>query len=142
MNSIRNEWVALDTNEFLFALRQDPNFSACRTLLFEKLPELNIYIPLQVLVELQRNLTTDEMRGIFLALNRAKALRLDYAPAAIDAIDYWKQQGAKKGDAVIVAHLEAASIRYLVSENRHFLAELVDLPFKVFTSEQVVTLLN
>jgi putative toxin-antitoxin system antitoxin component (TIGR02293 family) len=29
--------------------------------------------------------------------------------------------GAKKGDAVIAAHLEAADIRYFISENRHFL---------------------
>ena len=50
--------------------------------------------------------------------------------------------GAKKGDAAIAAHLEAANIRYFISENRHFLAELPALPFKVLSSEEAVQLLG
>lgn len=138
MNSIQNEPIALDTNEFIFALRREPSYPACEVLLFDQLPKLQIYIPLQVLSELQRNFNTDEMRSVFLALNRAKAIQWDYTPARLDLIAKWKQLGAKKGDAVITAHLEAAKILYLVSENRHFLSEIPDLPFKVLTSAEAL----
>ena len=33
-------------------------------------------------------------------------------------------------------------MRYFISENRHFLTELRDLPFEVLTSEEAVRLLD
>jgi hypothetical protein len=77
VNSIRDEAVALDTNEFIFALRRDPDHPACEILLFDKLNQLRVYIPLQVLIELQRKLGSDEMRGVLLALT--KAIVVDWA---------------------------------------------------------------
>jgi predicted nucleic acid-binding protein len=142
MNSIQDEWVALDTNEFIFALRKDINYPNCRLLIFEKLVQLKVYMPLQVLLELQRNLTMNEMRDVFIALSKAKEIQWDYALAQIDLIAQWQVQGAKKGDAVIIAHLQAANIPYLVSENRHFVVELPELPFKVLTSEVVMNALE
>ncbi len=142
MDSIRHEAVALDTNVFIFALRKDAAYPACETLLFDKLSELQVYIPLQIFVELQRNLTDGEMRGILRALLRAKTVTWDYVSAPVDLIAQWERQGAKKGDAVIAAHLEVAKIRYLVSENRHFLAELPASPFQVLRSETVTQLLK
>ncbi len=138
MNSIRDEPVALDTNVFVFALRKDANYPACETLLFDKLNELQVYVPLQVFVELQHNLTDNEMRGVLRALVRAKTVTWDYAPVPLDLVAQWEQRGAKKGDAVIAAYLEATNIRYFVSENRHFLAELPALPFEVLSSEEAV----
>jgi hypothetical protein len=43
--------VALDTNVFVFALRKEANYPACETLLFDKLNELQVYVPLQVFIE-------------------------------------------------------------------------------------------
>ena len=142
MNSIRHEAVALDTNVFVFALRKEAAYPACETLLFDKLSDLQVYLPLQIFVELQRNLTGDEMRGVLRALLRAKTVTWDYAPAPAELIARWEQQGAKKGDAVIAAHLEAAKIHYLVSENRHFLTEISAPPFQVLRSEAVIELLK
>lgn len=71
MNSIRDDLLALDTNILIFAVRKEKLFSACEILLFDKLPELKIHIPLQVFLELQHNLIEDEMRGVLHALNRA-----------------------------------------------------------------------
>ena len=71
-----------------------------------------------------------------------QAVTWDYAPARLDRIRQWEQRGAKKGDAVITAHLEGAAIRYLVSENRDFLQELPALPFTVLSSEEAVRLLE
>ena len=142
MNSIRGETVALDTNVFIFALRKEPDYPACETLLFDKLPALQVYMPLQIFLELQRNLTASEMRRVVRALTMAQAVTWDYAPARLDRIRQWEQRGAKKGDAVITAHLEGAAIRYLVSENRDFLQELPALPFTVLSSEEAVRLLE
>ena len=142
MNSIRGETVALDTNVFIFALRKEPDYPACETLLFDKLPALQVYMPLQIFLELQRNLTASEVRRVVRALTMAQAVTWDYAPAQMDLIRQWEQRGAKKGDAVITAHLEGAVIRYLVSENRDFLKELPALPFTVLSSEEAVRLLG
>lgn len=142
MNSIRHEAVALDTNVFVFALRKDATYPACETLLFDRLSELQVYIPLQIVVELQRNLTNDEMRGVLRALLRAKTVTWDYSPAPTELIARWEHQGVKKGDAVIAAHLETAQIRYFVSENRHFLTELSASPFQVLKSEAALQLLK
>jgi hypothetical protein len=111
VHSIRGETVTLDTNVVIFALRKEPNYSACETLLFDKLPALQVYMPLQIFLELQRNLTASEMRRVVRALTMARAVTWDYAPARMDLIRQWEQRGAKKGDAVITAHLEGAAIR-------------------------------
>lgn len=73
MNSIRDELLSLDTNEFIFALRREASHPACETLLFDKLNELQLYVPLQILIELQRNLRDQEMRRVLLALTKAKS---------------------------------------------------------------------
>ena len=142
MNAIRDARVALDTNVFIFALRKEPNYPACETLLFDKLHALQVYMPLQIFLEVQRNLTGSEMRRVVRALTMAHTVTWDYTPARVDLIRYWEQRGAKKGDAVITAHLEAATIRYLVSENRDFLLELPALPFTVLSSTEAVRLLE
>ena len=142
MNSIRDELVAFDTNVFLFALSKHPSYPACETLVFDRISELKVYIPLQFFVELQRNLHNHEMSGLLRALLRAKTVTWDYAPAPMELITRWEQQGAKKGDAVIAAHLEAAKTSYLISENRHFLTELPSSPFQVLRSEEAIELLR
>jgi hypothetical protein len=142
VSSIRDAVVGLDTNEFVFALRQDPRHPTCETILFDRLGELKVCLPLQILAELQRNLSTVEMRTVLRALERAGSITWDYAPAPPELIKQWVQRGAKKGDAVIAAHLEAHRTRYFISENRHFLTELPDLPFDVLAAEEVVRLLD
>lgn len=138
MTSIRDAIVALDTNEFIFALRKDEAHPASEMLLFDKLSVLSVYLALPIFLELQRNLTGDEVRGALRALNKAKALIWDYSLAPDDAVSRWRQRGARKGDAVIAAHLEAKSVDYFISENRHFLTELTGLPFKVLTAREAL----
>src|SRR5712692_9050909 len=110
MNSILDDLVSLDTNEFIFALRREASHPACEILLFDKLNKLQLYVPLQILIELQRNLRDEEIRRVLLALTKAKSVTWDYAPASIERVGQWEHRGAKKGDAVIAAHLEAAGV--------------------------------
>ena len=142
MNSIQDEVVSLDTNEFIFALRKDASHPACEILLFDKLDQLKIHLLLRILLELQHNLTDEEMRRVLLAVMKARAVTWDYAPAPLELLRTWQQRGAKKGDAIIAAHLEVARVRYFISENRHFIAEITNLPFKVLTSEETLRLLG
>jgi hypothetical protein len=58
----------------MFALRKHPSFPACESLVFDKISELRVYLPLQILVELQRNLHSHEMSGLFRALLHAKTV--------------------------------------------------------------------
>lgn len=139
---LADEYLALDTNQFVFALRRDPRFPGCASLLFDQIDQLHIHVPLQVMKELHRNLTRRELRKVFGALEAAQECRIDYAPGEAARVLHWEQLGAKKGDAVIVAQLEAARVRVLVSENRHFLSEVEGLPFEVLASEQVVQVLE
>jgi hypothetical protein len=142
VNSIREGLVALDTNEFVFALRGEPRRHASELLLQEGIAELHIYVPLQVHLELQHNLSRTEMQDAMTALNGAKSVTWDYTPAQPELVERWQSVGAKKGDAIIVAQLEAFGVRYLISENRHFLAQLHALPFTVMSSEEALRLLG
>jgi hypothetical protein len=96
----------------------------------------------QFVIESQRNLSNNEMRGILLSSKHKLSHAWDYVPAPFELVAQWKQRGAKKGDAVIAAHLEASNICYFVSENRHFLMELSKLPFTVLTRKEAVDLLG
>ena len=55
---------------------------------------------------------------------------------------FWKSQGAKKGDAIITAQLELAGVSLLISDNRHFLHQIPNLPFRVLSSREAVELLR
>ena len=89
MISIRGEKVALDTNVWIFALRKDPNFEACETLVFDKLHELQTHVPLQILLELQRNLAPDEIRRLVHGLTMTQAVTWGYTPARLELVRHW-----------------------------------------------------
>jgi len=137
-----DDFIALNTNVFVLALRRDPRFPAWAALLFNHIDRLSVHVPLQVLKELRHNLTRSEPRRLLDALNLARDCTFDYSDGSQDRIAHWAALGAKKGDAVIAAQLEASHIGFLASENRHFLAEIDNLPFEVITSEQALPRTN
>ena len=128
----------LDTNVWIFALRKDPNFTACETLVFDRLHDLRLYMPLQIFIESQRNLASSEMRRMARGLTMTQAVTWDFTPARLDLVSQWKRRGVKKGDPVIAAHLEETAVRYLISENRDFLPALPALPFSILSNEEAV----
>ena len=138
MKSIRDELVALDMNQFVFAIRRDPNHGFCRKLLFERISELRIFVPLEVIRELRRNLIPSELQAAFSPLRGAAEVIWDFRDPLEETVNHYQRLGAKIGDAIIAAHLDASEIRTLVSENRHFLNEIPNLPFRVLTAEDVL----
>lgn len=61
--TIFDDWISFDTNIFFFGIREHPNFPAGVELL-ERIGELYVYIPRQVIRELQNNLQPDEFNLI------------------------------------------------------------------------------
>jgi len=136
--SIRDEWVVLDTNIWIFGLRRTVDCPACAELL-ENLNQLQVALPRQILQELQANLTEDELRVLFQLLNRLeRPPKIDWQKATSEAISKYRQMGCKLGDAVLSAHLEELGIKTLITENRDFLEELTGLSFRRVNASQAM----
>lgn len=75
---------------------------------------------------------------MYQALQRCRRLIQDFTFPEDSLIAHYAELGAKDGDARICAHLHAAGIEWLITENRHFLSEIPGLPFKVLTSEEAL----
>ena len=138
MNSIRIDPAAFDTNIFVYGVRGTPSRPACSKILFERISEFRLYVPKEIITELHRNLRPSELRTIYDALDQAKEVTFDYEAPPADLVAHYRTLGVKKGDAVIAAHLHSSGIRWLISENRHFLREIPDLPFTVLSAEEAV----
>jgi predicted nucleic acid-binding protein len=62
--TIEHDWLVLDTNVWIFGLRAQSDPLACDQLL-RHLPRLYVKVPRQILLELQANLTEEEIRRFF-----------------------------------------------------------------------------
>jgi predicted nucleic acid-binding protein len=128
--TIRDETIVLDTNIWIFGLRRHPELPACASLL-DRLSQLQVIIPRQVLQELQANLTENELKALFHLLNQIpRQVVIRWKKAEVGIIRKYQNIGCKLGDAALAAHLEELEIDVLITENRHFLEDLKDLPFR------------
>jgi hypothetical protein len=140
--TIADEWIVFDTNVYIFGVREDPHFPACAELL-DRIGEMHVYVPRQIIRELQDNLEPDEVSDLFRLFNRyPDRIRVAWNLAAMESVERFQQAGCKLGDAAVAAHLVEEDIKTLISENRHFLTEIPDLPFRVLTSATAVEELN
>lgn len=128
--SIRDEWIILDTNIWIFGLRRVPDIPACAEIL-KNLNRLRVVLPRQILQELQANLVDDDVRSLFRLLNHLPIPpKIDWQKAAPEIVAKYQRMGCKLGDAVVSAHAEELGIKTLITENRDFLEELTGLPFR------------
>lgn len=136
--SIPDEWIVFDTNIWIFGLRRGSNIPACSQLL-EHLDRLRVVLPRQVLQELQANLSENEINTLFRLLTRfPERLKISWDKTKPEIIAKYQALGWKLGDAVVAAHLEELDIKTLVSENRHFLEEVRNLPFRRLSADQAL----
>ena len=132
------ERLLLDTNVWVFGLRGDAAFPACAELL-ERIGLFGVVIPLQLIKELNVNLSEDETRDFYQLVNQhPEIIELSWEPAPVDRIKFFQAKGCRKGDAVIAAHAEALKVEIIVSENRQFLQTIKDLPIQIITSEDAL----
>ena len=119
-------WL-LDSNVWLFGLRRDAAFPACASLL-DQIGSISIIIPLQVLKELAANLTEIEMQDFYRLLNSyPERVEVSWTTAPHERVGFYREQGCRKGDAVIAAHAEVLGADLIVSENRQFLHTISSL---------------
>jgi len=129
--TIFDDWISFDTNIYIFGIREDPNFPACAELL-ERIGELYVYLPRQIIRELQNNLHPNEVHELFGLFSRyPDRIRINWEKTTLALIEKFQHLGCKLGDAAVAAHLEEEGVETLISENRHFLAEIPNLPFRV-----------
>ena len=136
------DWVVLDTNVWIFGLRNQPDRSACYQIL-QGLSQLHVKVPRQILLELRANLSREELRALFRFFK--------YYPDQVDfrwervelaLLQKYQQLGRKLGDAAVAAHIEAMGVKTLVSENRDFLEEIKSLPFRVLSAAELLQTLG
>jgi predicted nucleic acid-binding protein len=136
--TIVDDWIVLDTNAYIFGIREDPNFPACTEML-ERIGELRICIPRQIIRELQSNLRPREVHELFGLFKRyPDRVRFSWKTTTLASIEKFQRLGCKLGDATVAAHLEEEGVKVLVSENRHFLAEIHGLPFRVLNATEAL----
>ena len=123
--------ICIDSNQFIFGITGTDS-AAERLLLL--LPHLEVSVPRIVLTEVTRNLRPREVTSLYALLNRAPKFRIVDEPVPKVLVLKYVDLGLReKGDAFIGAFAEWQQADYLISENRHFLAELKTTAFQVLT---------
>src|SRR5712691_12527258 len=132
MTTLVERWL-LDTNVWVFGLRRDEGFPACAELL-DLIGSFCVVIPLQVLKELNLNLTDDEIRDFYQLINQyPERVELSWESAPAERVKFYQERGCRKGDAVIAAQAEALRVDLIVTQNRQFLQTITDLRAEIQT---------
>lgn len=126
--------ICIDSNQFIFGIAGTDAASEQLLLL---LPQLEVVLPRLVLHEVTRNLSDSDMKALYALLDKAPQVTIVDAPVPAELVSKYIGLGLReKGDAFIGAFAEWQQARYLISDNRHFLEELVDAVFVVLTPER------
>lgn len=95
MTTPPERWL-LDTNIWLFGLPRDEAFPNCAQLL-ERIGSFSVVIPLQVLKELNLNLTEHEMAAFYGLINQqTEWIELSWAPAPAERVRFYEERGCRK----------------------------------------------
>ncbi len=101
------------------------------------LPSLEVVLPRLVIKEVSRNLTEPQMKVLFTLLNKASQVKIVDEPVPVELVRRYIKLGfPEKADAFIGAFAEWQGAKYLISDNRHFLAELSVSAFEVLSPEE------
>lgn len=134
--------ICIDSCVFIHGLQQtDP---AATRLLEIAGPDLNIVIPRLIVQEVTRNLTTPEqVRRFYRLFSHSGFAYVVDEPVPRYLVEQYVGLGLRaKADAFIGAFCHWLQIKYLVSDNRHFLQELHTSAFKVVEAAEFVSLLE
>jgi hypothetical protein len=115
--------------------------SAERQLIALISPAIQLAIPRLVAQEVTRNLrSTEQVRRFYRLFHELDCAWIVDEPVPADLVDEYVRLGLPaKADAFIGAFAEWMQVRYLVSENRHFLRELQTDAFEVLDVETFVS---
>lgn len=123
--------ICIDSCAFIHALQEsDPDAVRLLRLVGN---DIILIIPRLVAQEVTRNLKTSEQVRLFYRLFRvADFARIVDEPVPRELVDKYIRLGLpEKADAFIGAFVEWMDMRYLISDNRHFLRQLQTDSFEV-----------
>jgi predicted nucleic acid-binding protein len=128
--------ICIDSNQFIFGISgTDPASEILMTLL----PHLEVVIPRLVIKEVVRNLNDIQAKVFYSLLNSASNLTINEEPVPIQLIQKSINLGLKeKADAFTGAFAEWQDVKWLISDNRHFLYELTNATFEVITPDNFI----
>lgn len=114
--------ICIDSNQFIFGIGGiDPASETIMSLL----PGLEVVLPRLVIKEVSRNLNESQTRTFFALLNKPSQVNIIDEPVPVELVEKYIKLGLpEKADAFIGAFVEWQGARYLISDNRHFLAKL------------------
>ena len=134
----RNLLLVLDSNEFIFGfgVARKPSCEALLDAVTET-PAAAIRIPRLIVEEVGRHLSPEEFREFIEFIVSLTVIDEDFVvPFELGA--KYEAEGLKPADAFIAAYIEWTGADALVTENRHFLRQRDNLPFKVFNASDAL----
>ena len=133
----------LDANEYIFAMGLSKKES-CKSLLkhlVDSFPLYSVSICRTIIEEVRDNLSPKDFQNFINFANAFTKVDEDFLiPFEIGA--KYEARGFKPADAFIAAYTEWVGADALVTENRHFLNQNPNLPFKVLTAEKCLSIIS
>lgn len=128
--------ICIDSNQFIFGISGTDPASEKLMLL---LPNLDVVIPRLVIKEVTRNLNDTETKLLYALLGKAPHVKIIDEPVPLALVKKYIDCGLpEKADAFIGAFTEWQGAKYLISDNRHFLSEIVGATFEVLRPEAFI----
>ena len=134
--------LILDSNEFIFGFGVARKAS-CEALLdaIVESSRHTLRIPRLIAEEVGRHLTPEEFREFIEFIMSLTVIDEDFVvPFELGA--KYEAEGLKSADAFIAAYVEWTGADALVTENRHFLSQRNNLPFKVLNAADCIKLMK
>lgn len=126
--------ICIDSNQFVFGIAgSDPASEALMMLL----PHLDVVLPRLVIKEVTRNLNDEQVKSLYTLMYKAPRVSIIEEPVPTALVTKYVTLGlSQKADAVIGAFAEWQGVKYLISDNRHFLVELNSDAFEVLSPDE------
>lgn len=134
--------LVLDSNEYIFGfgVARKPSCEALLDAIIES-PLHTLRIPRLIVEEVGRHLTPEEFREFIDFIISLTVIDEDFVvPFELGA--KYEAEGLKPADAFIAAYVEWTGAEALVTENRHFLRQRDNLPFKVLNAADCIKLMK
>lgn len=134
--------LVLDSNEFIFGfgVARKPSCEALLDAITDA-PVTAIRVPRLIVEEVGRHLTPEEFREFIEFIASLTVIDEDFVvPFELGA--KYETEGLKPADAFIAAYVEWTGADALVTENRHFLRQRDNLPFRIYTASDCLKIIK
>lgn len=135
--------LVLDSNEYIFAFgaSKDQTPRLLIKTILEEFPLHTIRLPRLITDEVRRNLSPESNRNFMAFITSLAEIDEDFV-VSFELGAKYEALGFKEADAFISAYTEWVGADALVTENRHFLKRMDNLPFIVITAEECLRIMN